>query len=132
MPNPKAIKRKLNKKVINNLGFDTMILRSDSATQLDSYGEPINSPWPFIQMPIRIVVDIDKRDNEGGEIGGLADDKREYFEFFCSGDSDIKLGDKIVYPANTPNQWFIDKIEPITINNVVVIIEARAYKDNRY
>lgn len=130
--NPRSIKRKLDKKVIGALGLDTVYLRSTPASGLDPYGEPIETPWPFTPFPIRIVIDTDKRDNQGSEIGGLPDRKREYVYFYCKGDVDIRMGDKLVYPANTDNQWLVDMIEPTMINNVPVICEVKAYRDPRY
>lgn len=131
MPSANSLRRKLTSKVINNLGLDTVMLRSDPNATLDAYGEQ-QEPWDFDSTPIKIVIDTDKRDTQDGLLGGLPDPKKEYLVFFCAGDFDLRVGDKIVYPAGSENQWLVDVVQPQIFKGVCVITEARAYRDTRY
>lgn len=132
MPSGNAIRRKLSKKVIDKMGVDTVLLRVSGTVEKDAYGEPVTSPWPFDSFPIRIVVDQDKREGEMTDIGALPDKKRDFLYFYCKGDFDIRIGDKIVYPAGSTTQWLVDLVVPTVISGVPVIIEAKAYRDARY
>ena len=131
MPNAKSLRRKLTKKVIKALGLDTVYLRINAVPgdQYDDYGEPIASPWEYASGAIRIVIERDKRDMNATDMGGLPDPKKEWLDFYCAGDIDIRYGDKVVYPANTNSIWVVDKVEPFMMNDVVVITECRAYRD---
>lgn len=132
MPNPHKIRRKLNKKVIKNLGLDTVFLRHLRSSGVDAYGEPVTSPTPYVSTPIRIVIDTDKRKVESSEIGGLADDKRDFIYFYCDGATDLRIGDAIVFPANSDNHWLVGEVIPTMINDIPVIMEAKAFRDNRF
>lgn len=131
MANGKAIRRKLQKKVIGKLGLNTKLLRISETVEKDAYGEPLDRTTAFEEFDIRIVVDTDKRDNEKTDIGGLPG-KKEYILFYCAGDYDVRSGDKIIYPANSNTEWEVDKIEPTMINDIPVIIEIKACRDARY
>src|SRR5690349_10514440 len=124
MPNAHSVKRKLDTKVIKRLGLNTVMLRSAPASGLDAYGEQIDNPLHYISTPIRIVIDKDKRNTDPTDIGGLPDKKKEFLNFYVTGSFDIRPGDKIVYPANSVNQWLVDAVEPNMFNDVCVITEA--------
>lgn len=136
--NPYALRNKISRKVLDRFGFDTKILRSKkteedgSKIEFDRYGEPIKSPWLFDEIPIRIFVSQDKLDDESTGIGGLPDDKKELLEFFCKGDVDIRMGDKLIFPVNSSYQWLIGYIEPMMMSDVCVAIKVKANKDARY
>jgi hypothetical protein len=133
MTNGNSLKRKLNKKIIKKYGIDTVLLRFDSANvELDGYGEPISpSGAVFKQIPVRIVVDQDRRINEETELGGLPSSK-EFMYFYVAGDVDIKTSDKLIYPPNTENEWLVYRLELNPYRGVNVITEVRASRDKRY
>jgi hypothetical protein len=132
MPNPKSVKRKLDKKVIKQFGIDTILIRKNDNVELDMYGEPVDGSSGQIIIPVRIVIDRDKMDNNSTAIGGMPDPKKEFLMFFVGGDADIRSGDEVVYPANTNSRWLIDIVEPNLFKDVVIITEVKAFRDPRY
>ena len=132
MRNPNRLKRKLDKHVINRYGADTYFYRSVPPTGgLDLYGEPVNTTYSPSGTYIRIVLDTDKLQSENSEIGGQTDDRHEYIQFYFAGDVDLRLGDDIAWPQNSTHRWLVKSIVPFFFENVVVINEARAFKDDR-
>jgi len=129
--NPYSLRSKLHKRVMENLGIATKILRAKEVAK-DLYGEPIETPWPFDEYILKIVIDSEKIDQKNSSVGSGADPKKEYIYFYCDGDFDIRVGDKLVYPANSTSQWFVDFIEPVVLRGVPIICEVKAYKDDRY
>lgn len=130
--NPKRLKRKINKKVLKKYGLDLTLLRLNESAEVDRYGEPITSPWPFDELTIRVFIEHERDFLEQMALGGLTDDKKEYLQFWVSGDADIRLGDKIIYPSGSEEQWLINRIEPYAMNDIVWVNEVRAIKDDRY
>lgn len=130
MPNARSIRRKLTKKVIQKLGLDTVIYRKTIGQTLDPYGEPVSAPV-ITQIPARIVIETDKRQEFWSDMGGLPDPKKEYICFYCDGTLDIRMGDKVIYPAGSGIEWIVEMIYPNMINDVCIITEARAYRDAR-
>lgn len=130
--NPNSIKRRLDQKVINRLGIETTYYRyNDPSVTKDAYGEPANpSPTP-LSFPITIVIDTDKRHEDESDAGGMANQKNEFIYFYCSGSIDIRIGDKVLYPAGSTTQWLVNFVVPNMINNVVVITEVKAFRDAR-
>src|SRR5574343_588738 len=131
MPSGSSLRRKLSRKVIDRLGLDTTLLRAETTVTKDRYGEPVETPWVYTEFDIRIVIDQEKMVGEQTQIGGLNDDKKDILCFYCKGDFDIRIGDKIIYPPASDNEWLIKYIDPQVFKGVVVISECRAYRDDR-
>lgn len=130
----KRVQRLICKNFINKSGVTVLLKRPPDNIQLDKYGEPVDGNV-FItnSREITIVVIRDKREVEETLIGGLPNNSaKEILSFYCSGTEDIKTGDKIVYPPNTPNEWIVYYLEPTTLNGLPVITEARCHRDARY
>lgn len=130
----KRIQRLICKNLINKTGVTVLIKRPPENIQLDKYGEPVDGDV-FIEnsRPIKIVVITDRREIDETLIGGLPKtDNKEMLHFYCSGNEDIKTGDKIVYPPQTPNEWVIYYIEPSTLSGVNIVLEAKCHRDVRY
>lgn len=134
MPSAGSLKRKLNRKVINKFGFDVIYKRyNGTSPSLDKYGEPIGGSWTLASGTIKIVIDSDKREVEESLVGGLPEDNnKEVLKFYYSADSEMRIGDKIVYPVSTPNEWIVYYLEPIVFDGVIVINKARCHRDRRY
>lgn len=130
----KRIQRLICKNFINKNGVDVILKRFDHSVELDIYGEPISGN---IIIPsgrvIRIVINTDKRKVEETLIGGVPNnDGKEAIHFFCSGAEDIKTGDKIIYPPQTPNEWIVCYVEPSYLNGQPIMIEVKCERDARY
>lgn len=133
MPSAGSLKRKLNRKVINKFGFNVIYKRYNGSPALDIYSEPIDGSLTIASGTVKIVIDNDKREVEETLVGGLPqDNNKEVLKFYYSADSDLKTGDKIVYPVDTPNEWIIFYVEPVVFDGVVVINKARGHRDRRY
>lgn len=132
MPNGKSLRRKLSHKIIDRFGLDTILKRPQEGLELDGYGEPIITPWPFDQFPIRLVIDEDKRREDETDIGGLPDGKHEFIYFFVKGDCDIRIGDKVLYPSGSINEWMVTRLQPNIFKGINVINEVRAQRDSRH
>jgi hypothetical protein len=135
MPNPRRLRTRLTRKVIQRFGLDTFLFRADPSSgsiAFDRYGEPNTLPWPLQKIKIRIVVDTDKRNEEKSDIGGLEDHKKDFIYFWVSGDYDIRIGDNITYPANSVTSWTVEMVNPNMYNDVCIITEVRASRDARY
>lgn len=128
MPNIRYIIRRINKS-IKDTGLNTILKRANEELEYDSYGEPISGSPTFIEIPVRIAVDTDRRDHELTPIGSMPDEKREYIHVYFQGDVDVRIGDKIVYPAGTDQEWLIGNIFPAQIKDVTIFTEARAFRD---
>jgi hypothetical protein len=130
----RRIQRLICKNFINKSGVVVLLKRPPEDVQLDKYGEPIDGNV-FItnSRELTIVVIKDKREVDETIIGGLPKrDNKEMLHFYCSGTEDIKTGDKIVYPPNTPNEWIIFYVEPTFYNGMTVMLEAKCHRDMRY
>lgn len=130
----KRIQRLICKNLINKNGVTVLLKRSSTEIQLDKYGEPVSGDIIITNFrEIKIVVIRDKREVEETLIGGLPNNSaKEILSFYCSGTEDIKTGDKVIYPPQTPNEWIIYFLEPTTLNGATLITEARCYRDARY
>jgi hypothetical protein len=131
MPNGNSMKRKLTRKFINKRGFEVTFFRYQKNAPKDRHGEPIDDNWPRDTYTGLIVIDTEKLDNYQSMIGGLTEDKKEILFFLCAGDLDVRVGDKMIYPGDTDNQWLINHIEPQVFEDVVVLQEIKAMRDDR-
>jgi hypothetical protein len=130
----RRVQRLICKNLINKSGITVLLKRPAGNIQLDKYGEPIDGDV-FIEnsREITIVVIRDKREVEETLIGGLPNNSaKEILSFYCSGSEDVKTGDKILYPPQTPNEWIVYYLEPTVLNGTNIVTEARCYRDPRY
>ena len=129
------ISRKLKRNFINRLGIDVIKKRfNEDDVPMDAFGEPTGDPAAFFaEETIKIVIDTDKRSVEETVIGGIPDDgSKEIFQFYCAGDVDVKTGDKIVYPVDTPNEWIVFFVSPNIHYGINVLNEVKCHRDRRY
>lgn len=131
----RKIIKKLEKKVIKNLGQDVTIRRNqyftDNTDGLDLYGEP-SDPDNYTNVDyrtIRIVVDRIKEVEELTSVGGMSSPKKEILCCYISQSEDIAIGDVIYYPAGSEKQYEIDEIEPYVLEDEVLILEVKARRD---
>lgn len=130
----RRVQRLICKNLINKSGVTVLLKRAPGNIQLDKYGEPVDGNV-FIQnsREIKIAIIKDKREVDETIIGGLPKtDNKEMIHFYCSGNEDIKTGDKIVYPPQTPNEWIVFYIEPASLNGINIILEVKCHRDVRY
>lgn len=130
----KRIRRRLCKRFIDKVGIDVILKRFDGNTALDIYGEPENGNVTLASSRIiKIVINTEKRQVEETAAGGQPNnDGKEQLYFYCSGTEDIKTGDKIVYPPNTPTEWLVYYIEPSILFGENIMNEVKCKRDARF
>lgn len=128
------IKRKINKALICGQGQSVIKKRFQPGSEaMGIFGEPADGTWAFLEETIKIVIKTDKRHVDETLIGGLPeDDNKEILHFYCSADEDVKIGDKIVYPPDTPNEWIVFSIIPNVVGGVEIVTEVKCHRDRRY
>jgi len=133
MPRGNRVQKKLKKKFIRRFGVDVIQKRYTAGSEnLNIFGEPDDGTWALTETSIRIVVDTDKREVDETLIGGLPQySNKEVLYFYCAGDADIQIGDKIVYPPSTPNEWIVYFFIPNMFDGVDVINEVKCHRDSR-
>ena len=112
--------------------IDLTLKRANQEAQLDAYGEPTATPWPFKTYTIKAVISTENRDAEHSAIGDIADAKKEKLWFYCPGDADIRIQDRVIYPISSKHEWVVDSIDPLVIREVVVVMEVKCIRDPRY
>jgi hypothetical protein len=130
----RRIQRLICKRFINNIGIDVILKRFDNQEALDIYGEPLDGDVTLASSRIiKIVVNTDKRQVEETVAGGQPEnDGKEQLYFFCSGNEDVKTGDKIVYPPNTETEWLVYYIEPSVLSGTTIMNEVKCKRDARF
>ncbi len=128
------IQKKIKRNFINRFGIDVIKKRFiDDPGMLDDFGEPISASGNFAEVNLKIVIDTDRRQVEETLIGGLPEDNnKEILYFYCSGDADVRTGDKIVYPVNTPNEWIVFFVNPNIQDGINIANEVKCHRDRRY
>lgn len=128
------LKRKLNRMFLCGQGQNVIKKRYTQGSEvMGIFGEPSDGTWTFAETTIKIVIKTDKRHVDETLVGGLPEsDSKELLHFYVSADEDIKIGDKIVYPVDTPNEWIVFSVIPTVVGSVEVTTEVKCHRDRRY
>ena len=136
--NAKAVKKKLDKKVIEGLGHNVTLRRmnsNNSPNSLDPYGEPtqrtsdgsidMNTYTNYTDSTIKIVVEEIKLDEELSGIGGIPS-RKEFAKLYISSSVNLSIGDQIIMNGHT---YEIQILRPNYMNGLNVIWEVEVNRD---
>lgn len=123
------LKRLICRTIFQQNGVNTILKRVTQSSYRDEFGDEV--PATYENREIRIAPRSDRRDEMAGGAGAYPDPAKEFLKFYAESSADIVVNDKIIWPPESKNEWFVDTVEAIWSAGNIITQEIKCSRDPR-